>query len=96
MKSSVVYHIFPRSKTVYFDENVELKFLFLPHLSPKLICELIVYPWSVVRVSFTMLNYLLRNQLADQSQILCASSLGRGNEILFCKFCALLKISCQG
>ena len=31
----------------------------------------------------TMLKHLLRNRLADQSQILCGASLGRGNEILF-------------
>ena len=61
---------------------------FLAHLSRRLIGELIVYPWSVVRPSvrrrtFTMLKHLLRNRLADQSQILCGASLGRGNEILF-------------
>ena len=34
--------------------------------------------------SSTMLKHLLlRNRLADQSQILCGASLGRGNEILF-------------
>ena len=56
---------------------------------------LIVYPWSGVRrtssvvvrrppSSSTMLKHLLlRNRLADQSQILCGVSLGRGNEILF-------------
>ena len=43
---------------------------------------------SVVRPSSvhpsTMLKHLLlRNRLANQSQILCGSSLGRGNEILF-------------
>ena len=37
----------------------------------------------VVRPSSTMLKHLLlRNRLADQSQILCGA-LGRGNEILF-------------
>ena len=55
--------------------------------------ELIVYPSSrrpsVVRrcrrrPSFTMLkDLLLRNRWADQSQILCGASLGRGNNILF-------------
>ena len=50
--------------------------------------ELIVYQWirrpSVVRPSSTMLKHLLlRNRLADQSQILCGASLGRGNDILF-------------
>ena len=45
--------------------------------------ELIVYTWSGVRRPFTMLKHLLlRNRLADQSQILCGASLGRGNEIL--------------
>ena len=53
--------------------------------------ELIVYPSSRrpsvgVRLpsSFTMLKDLLhRNRWADQSQILCGASLGRGNNILF-------------
>ena len=69
---------------------------FLAHLSRRLIGELIVYPWSGVRrpsasvvrrrrrPSSTMLKHLLlRNRSADQSQILCGASLGRGNEILF-------------
>ena len=65
----------------------------LAHLSQRLIGELIGYPWSgvrpsasvsSVRPSFTMLkDLLLRNRLADQSQILCGASLGRGNDILF-------------
>ena len=50
----------------------------LAHLSQRLIGELIVYPWSGVRrrrrtvrrPSFTMFKHLLRNHLADQSQIL--------------------------
>ena len=58
---------------------------FLAHLSRRLIGELIVYPWSGVRrtsSSSTMLkHFLLRNRLADRSQILCGASLGRGNEI---------------
>ena len=65
-------------------------FSFLAHLSRRLIGELIVYPWSgvrrpsVVRRPFTMLKQLLlRNRWADQSQILCGASLGRGNDILF-------------
>ena len=37
----------------------------------------------VCRPPSTMLEHLLRNHLADQSQILCGASLGRGNEILF-------------
>ena len=63
---------------------------FLAHLSRRLIGELIVYQWSVVRPSdvrpssSTMLkDLLLRNRWADQSQILCGASLGRGNDILF-------------
>ena len=68
--------------------------LFLAHLSRRLIGELIVYPWSGVRrrpsasvvrrpSSSTMLKHLLlRNRLADQRQILCGASLGRGT--IFC------------
>ena len=60
--------------------------LFLAHLSRRLIGELIGYPWSGVRPSvvrpFTMLKDLLRNRLADESQILCGASLVRGNDIL--------------
>ena len=66
----------------------------LAHLSRRLIGELIVYQWSgvrrpsvrpsSVRPSSTMLkDLLLRNCWADQSQILCGASLGRGNYILF-------------
>ena len=63
-------------------------YFLLAHLSRRLIGELIVYQWSGVRrrpsASSTMLKHLLlRNRLADQSQILCGASLGRGNEILF-------------
>ena len=58
---------------------------FLAHLSRRLIGELIGYSWSGVRrrPSFTMLKHLLRNRLANQSQILCGASLDRGNESLF-------------
>ena len=53
--------------------------------------ELIGYSWPGVRPSvrpsassFTILkDLLLRNRLANQSQILCGASLGRGNDILF-------------
>ena len=55
--------------------------------------ELIVYPWSGVRrpsasvvvhrPSTFFKHLLLRNRLADQSQILCGVSLGRGNESLY-------------
>ena len=68
-------------------ENVAFN-AFLAQLSRRLIGELIVYPWFGVRrrpsSSSTMLKHLLlRNLLADQSQILCGASLGRGNKILF-------------
>ena len=57
---------------------------FLAHLSRRLIGELIVYPWSGVLPAPTMLKHLLlRNHLANESQILCGASLGRGNEKLF-------------
>ena len=51
--------------------------------------ELIVYPSSrrpsvgVVRCSQCSKDLLLRNRFANQSQILCGASLGRGNDILF-------------
>ena len=48
--------------------------------------ELIVYPWSNVRQRpslSTMLKHLLRSRLADQSQIECGASLGKGNEKKF-------------
>ena len=57
----------------------------LAHLSQRLIGELIVYPCTGVRhrhPSFTMLIHLI-NCLANQSQIFCGASLGRGNESLF-------------
>ena len=69
---------------------------FLAHLSQRLIGELIVYSCSGVRPSVVrrrrtssyvvvhnFKHLLLRNRWADQSQILCGASLGRGNEILF-------------
>ena len=67
------------------DKLVNERYL-LAHL--RLIGELIVYQWSGVRrpspASSTMLRHLLlRNRLADQSQILCGASLGRGNDVLF-------------
>ena len=47
--------------------------------------ELIVYPCSGVRPSsvHNFKHLLLRNRLANQSQILCGASLGRGNESLY-------------
>ena len=60
--------------------------VFLAHLSQRLIGELIGYPWSGVRPSSSVVNnfkrLLLQNRLADQSQILCGASLGRGT--IFC------------
>ena len=81
-----------------FVEILEKKFLiifellpFLAHLSQRLIGELIQYSWSGVRPSSSVRpsvvnnfkRLLLRNRWADQSQILCGASLGRGNDILF-------------
>ena len=67
--------------------------LLLAHLSQRLIGELIGYSWSGVRPSSVrrrrpsvvnnFKHLLLRNRWADQSQILCGASLGRGNDILF-------------
>ena len=58
-----------------------------PKAHRRLIGELIGYSWSGVRPSSSVVNnfksLLLRNRLADQSQILYGASLGRGNEILF-------------
>ena len=64
-----------------------LEICLLAHLSQRLIGEL-TYTYGPASVvcgpSFTMLkDLLLQNRLADQSQILCGASLGRGNEILF-------------
>ena len=61
----------------------------LAHLSRRLTGELIGYPWirlpsSSVRSSVHIFKHLLlRNRLANQSQILCGASLGRGNESLY-------------
>ena len=53
----------------------------------RLIGELIVYPCSVICPSslgvHNFKRLLLLNHLANQSQILCGASLGRGNESLF-------------
>ena len=69
-------------------EKLKLKLIdFLAHLSQRLIGELIGYSWSGVRPSSSVINnfkrLLLLNRWADQSQILCGASLGRGNDILF-------------
>ena len=54
----------------------------LAHLSRRLSIPMVRRP--SVRRPFTMLKHLLlTNRLADQSQILCGASLGRGNDILF-------------
>ena len=67
--------------------NQNFNFFSQKTLGLRLIGELIVYPWSGVHrrcPSSTMLkDLLLRNRFADQSQILCGASLGRGNDILF-------------
>ena len=72
---------------IFWHSQILQLWLLLAHLSLRLIGELIVYQWSgVCRPSSstsTMLKHLLRNRLADQSQILCGPSLGRGNDILF-------------
>ena len=72
-------------------------YFILAHMSRRLMGELIGYPGSNVhpssvrrpsvvvrhRPSFTMLkDLLLQNCLANQSQILCGASLGRGNKSL--------------
>ena len=69
-------------------ENRLLFGCFLAHLSQRLIGELIGYSWSGVRPSASSVVHnfkrlLLQNRWADQSQILCGASLGRGNESLF-------------
>ena len=56
---------------------------------PKAHGELIELPCSGFRPSSSYVvvvhnfKHLLQNRLPDQSQILCGTSLGRGNEILF-------------
>ena len=64
--------------------------IFLAHLSLRLTGELIGYQWirrpasSSDRPSVHIFKHLLiRNCLANQSQILCGASLGRGNESLY-------------
>ena len=58
-------------------------FLLLAHLSQRLIDT--HGPASVRRpsVANNFKHLLLQNRLPDQSQILCGTSLGRGNENLF-------------
>ena len=65
--------------------------LFISSPEPKAHGELIGYSWSGVRPSVrrpssVVNNYkhlLLWNRLANQSQIFCEASLGKGNESLF-------------
>ena len=80
----------PLTEMVDYNEHFFQVHRFLAHLSQRLIGELIGYPWSGVRPSSvrpSVVNnfkrLLLRNHLADQSQILCGASLGRGDDILF-------------
>ena len=68
-------------------DRCPLDTFFLAHLSRWLICELIGYSWSIVHPSVvhpqcSKISFL-QNRLANQSQILCGASLGRGNESLF-------------
>ena len=72
------------------EQNTSSGRVFLAHLSQRLIGGLIGYSWSgirpssFVRPSSTMLkDLLLQNRMANQSQILCGASLGRGKENLF-------------
>ena len=59
-------------------------FFFLAHLSRRLVGELIVYPWSGVRLSSASVvvhnfkHEYLCNQWADRNQILSEASLGWG------------------
>ena len=69
-------------------------------LSRRLMGELIGYSWSGVRPSsvigrlFAILkDLLLHNHLANQSQILCGTSLGRGNENLLAASGRMTKIA---
>ena len=60
--------------------------MFLAHL--RLIGELIVYQCSGLRRRpfigvHNFKHLLLQNSLANESQILCGASMGRGNESLF-------------
>ena len=57
--------------------------MFLAHFSRRLIGELIGYSWSDVCPSTMLKDLLLQNCSANQSQILCGASLGRGNKSLF-------------
>ena len=61
--------------------DVEMKRkIFLAHLSRRLIGELTYAPASLLSLSFNIFKHLiLRNRLANQSQILCGASLGNGN-----------------
>ena len=62
-------------------------FILLAHLSRRLIGEFIGYLWSGIHPSVVRSQcskiFFSKNRLANQSQILCGVSLGRGNDILF-------------
>ena len=62
--------------------SVPLFVHFLAHLSQRLVGELIVYPWSGVRPSASIVHNFkheyLCNQRADRNQILSEASLGWG------------------
>ena len=64
-------------------QNSGLQGYVLAHLSRRLKGELIVYQWSSVCQSTVLKHLLLRNRLANQNQILCGASLGRGSKRLF-------------
>ena len=73
------YNLLKKSHTEW--HNI---YIFLAHLSQTHCPASVLRPSSVRPSSIHKLRHLLlRNRLADQSQILCGASLGRGNEILF-------------
>ena len=64
--------------------TISVDFFLLTHLSRRLIGELMVYPWSGVRLSsdHKFKHLLLQIRLANQGQILCRASLGRGRKFV--------------
>ena len=94
LKSCFIIEFLKKLKTKHFLFTSKQFLNLLAHLSQRLIGELIGYSWSGVRPSSSVRpsvvnnfkRLLLRNRWADQSQILCGASLGRGNEILFAAF----------
>ena len=78
--------IYMKNLHVYEISKPWLELLSSPHLSHRLICELIGYSWSVVRPSLPSVvnnfkQLLLQNRLHHQSQILCGAILGRGRKV---------------